>query len=521
MSSPTLDDLARDPDESVRLRARLVRDTLSLGPTHAARKHGVTRQTAAKWTALYRAGGTERLSRPTRRRRTMEQVRHAILTAPLWMPTTKWSSRSIAESLAISQSYVARAWEPMRSSTPLIADLAAKTEGRQPRLLGLLVTSEYAVLACQLKAPTRPAESAIPAHVDPGMRRSLRTVLASDLIRHRIPEIAPTNANSFWEKVVSAADPDATVMAVASEKTPMPAAVVVRRVCRNVDEWLSLFSLFENWGTFVSPRLLQDLENEIREWARNPRRTFAWVVSTTAAPDRVHGLGARSAMSHPGPERALADEIITAIRQGVADGRLAGGDRITERYLAGQLRTTRGQVRSAMRLLEREGLLTIATGRAAVVPIPTTNDVVETYAARRSLGALVIRAAVRWSPGARQAVVRSLDVLEQHASTGDVYRTSEADIEFQNAIAAASGLVRIAPMLQVLAEHLRMFIAVMGLDYAYPIDAILRDNRAIFAAIDDGDSEAAVELWRTKMNDAMEYMLGQLAFAKQRPAGKA
>jgi DNA-binding GntR family transcriptional regulator len=296
-------------------------------------------------------------------------------------------------------------------------------------------------------------------------------------------------------------------MAVASANAPIPQSVAVRRTCRNVDEWLSLFSLFVNMGDS-----LQDLENALREWARNPRRAFAWVV-TAAAPYSGSGPGVRPPARHPAPERTLADEIIIAIREGIADGRLTGGDRVTERYLAGRLRTTRGQVRSAMRLLQGEGMLTITTGRAAVVPVPTTSDVVEIYAARRALGVLVIRAAVRWSSEGRRSVSRSLDALERCASAGDVYRTGEADLEFQNAIADASGLVRIAPMLQALAKNLRMFIAVMGLGYAYPVDAIVRDDRAIFAAIDNGDSEAAVELWQTKMNDAREYMLGWLTKA--------
>jgi DNA-binding GntR family transcriptional regulator len=105
--------------------------------------------------------------------------------------------------------------------------------------------------------------------------------------------------------------------------------------------------------------------------------------------------------------------------------------------------------------------------------------------------------------------LRSLDALRRCAGTGDPYRTGDADIEFQNTLADASGLVRIAPMLRTLSEHLRMFIAVLGLDYAYPIDAIIRDDQAIFAAIDAGDGAAAVELWRAKMNDAVTYMLGQ------------
>jgi DNA-binding GntR family transcriptional regulator len=516
VSDPQLEDLSRDVDEAVRLRARLVQDVLSLGPARAAREHGVTRQTATKWAQRYRAGGAAQLERPAHRRRTTEELRHAALTAPLWMPTTKWSSRSIADALGVSQSFVARAWEALRSGTAISDDLAAATTGCRPAVLGLLVTAQYAVLAVQLTPGPRREDAAPPARVDPAVQRSLRAVLASDLVRPEVPATSAAGTGPFWDEVVDAADPEATLIALASAEAPVPAEVSVRRVCRDRGEWLSLFSLLVDWGALLSPASALQLESDLRAWARAPRRAFTWVRPTPRT-GGGRGPATRSAARHPGPERALADEIVLTIRQGIAEGRLAGGDRVTERYLAGRLRTTRGQVRTALRLLERDGLLTITTGHAAVVPVLTTNDVVETYAARRALGTLVIRAAVRWSPQERQSVRDSLDALERSASTGDVHRAGEADIAFQNALAEASGLVRIAPMLEVLADHLRMFIAVMGLDYAYPIEAMVRDDRAIFEAIDAGDGEIAAERWRVKIDDAAAYMLGQLSTIRSRP----
>jgi DNA-binding GntR family transcriptional regulator len=348
------------------------------------------------------------------------------------------------------------------------------------------------------------------------VQRFLRTVLAADLVRPQVPHRPAPDVRAFWDQVTTAVDAEAALMVLASAEAPMPSEVSVRRVCRSAGEWQSLFPLLLDWGPLLSPAPAQELENDLRTWARAPRREFSWVLRTAPA-GTGGGPAVRSSPRRLGPERALADEIVATIRQAIAEGRLGGGDRVTERYLAGRLRTTRAQVRAAMRLLERDGLVTITTGHAAVVPVLTTNDVVETYSARRALGALVVRAAVRWSPEARRSVRESLDALERSASTGDVHRTGEADIDFQNALARASGLVRIGPMLEALADHLRMFIAVMGLDYAYPIEAILREDRGIFSAVDSGDGEGAVERWRTKMDDAGAYMLGQLASARRAP----
>ncbi len=80
-------------------------------------------------------------------------------------------------------------------------------------------------------------------------------------------------------------------------------------------------------------------------------------------------------------------------------------------------------------------------------------------------------------------------------------------------------MTEMMPRVDDTADAISAAPTVMGLDYAYPIDAIVRDNRRIFAAIDSRDGEAAVALWRRKMDDAREYMLPQLSVTKPRPTG--
>jgi DNA-binding GntR family transcriptional regulator len=209
----------------------------------------------------------------------------------------------------------------------------------------------------------------------------------------------------------------------------------------------------------------------------------------------------------------VADEIIATIRQGVATGRLAGGDRVTERFLARRLRTTRGQIGAALRILERDGLVTITQGHAAVVPVPTVVDVVETYAARRALGVLMVRAATRWTPEARRPVAEAMADIERLAASDDNALCNQADMTFQHALAEASGLTRVGPMLQLLGQQVRMFIAVIGIQYAFPTEAIVARNRALLAAIDEGNEELAAQRWRKKIDEALAYMLDQVQSA--------
>jgi hypothetical protein len=55
-----------------------------------------------------------------------------------------------------------------------------------------------------------------------------------------------------------------------------------------------------------------------------------------------------------------------------------------------------------------------------------------------------------------------------------------------------------------------MFIAVVGISYAFPVEPIVARDRAIIAAIDEGNDEVAVQQWREKIDEALAYMLQQV-----------
>jgi DNA-binding GntR family transcriptional regulator len=148
--------------------------------------------------------------------------------------------------------------------------------------------------------------------------------------------------------------------------------------------------------------------------------------------------------------------------------------------------------------------------------MPTVADVIETYAARRALGALVVRAATRWNPAGRQAVLYALTEIDDAAQREDVDAANELNMTFQNTLAEASGLARIAPMLQLLSEQVLMFIAVVGIRYAFPIDPIVTRDHQLFAAIDEEDRQLAVECWREKMDESVAYMIEQVEYAYRR-----
>ena len=61
-----------------------------------------------------------------------------------------------------------------------------------------------------------------------------------------------------------------------------------------------------------------------------------------------------------------------------------------------------------------------------------------------------------------------------------------------------------------LSLQLRMFVSLLGLEYAYSVDEIVADNTAISHALEAQDPDEVTRLWRRKIDNAVTYMVEQL-----------
>lgn len=64
-----------------------------------------------------------------------------------------------------------------------------------------------------------------------------------------------------------------------------------------------------------------------------------------------------------------------------------------------------------------------------------------------------------------------------------------------------------------LTAQFRLFIAAMGLDYAYSIPGMCHDDTALMERIRTRDETGAVRIWHRKIDDAVTYMTTQLPSA--------
>lgn len=91
------------------------------------------------------------------------------------------------------------------------------------------------------------------------------------------------------------------------------------------------------------------------------------------------------------PTLTVPEQIAGRIGDRILGGQMAPGERIGEQELADEFAVSRGPIREALRILEREGLVTILARRGAVVTELSTTELRELMEIRGGLFELVVR----------------------------------------------------------------------------------------------------------------------------------
>src|SRR5262245_40206873 len=166
--------------------------------------------------------------------------------------------------------------------------------------------------------------------------------------------------------------------------------------------------------------------------------------------------------SKRGPAPSNVDLALESIRAAIVGGRLRPGERIKEVPLADELGFSRAPVRDALRLLERDGLVTLVPNRGAIVPELRAVDVLEVYALRASLGTLALHKLMLDSASLPVAALeRELGRLVRAGERRRAADAADADLGYQAAVVAAAGLPRVANEFERLTWQVRTFLGVL------------------------------------------------------------
>jgi len=199
-----------------------------------------------------------------------------------------------------------------------------------------------------------------------------------------------------------------------------------------------------------------------------------------------------------GPAPSNVDLAADALREAIADGRIQPGERIKEIPLSQALGISRGPIRDALRLLERDGLVQLIQNRGAVVPEVRALDVLEVYALRASLGSLALQKLMLENRFPEAELEHDLERLRAAVGKGDARQAADADLAYQSTIIAASGLPRATREWDRLTWQVRAFLTALDIGYEDKLARFLAEDEALHAAIARRDAREAERLWRIK-----------------------
>ena len=208
----------------------------------------------------------------------------------------------------------------------------------------------------------------------------------------------------------------------------------------------------------------------------------------------------------PLQKTSLVDEIVSALREQIADGNIQPGQTLRIEALARDFGVSRTPVREAFSKLEVEGLLVRKTGYAATVFTPLRREVREYYEMRMVLEPLAARLAL---PNVTPAVERRLSALV--AKMDDLTANGWYGInrEFHRALYEPSNrpflIATIDNLIQRSDPYIRMYFE------THDLEETQRSHRKILSAVTNRDEQGIAIAVEQHLGHAMSEIVAVIA----------
>ncbi len=221
--------------------------------------------------------------------------------------------------------------------------------------------------------------------------------------------------------------------------------------------------------------------------------------------------------------QSLPEQIATRLSERIVSGAYAPGQRILEQAVAAEFAVSRGPVREALRLLEKEGLVIILARRGAQVTNPTIAEVNEIFDIRAMLNGLRDRMIAESAQRERLLPVLEQEIarLAASAEAPDGADYVEVVLRLNRLLTLAAGNRRLQTILGALAVQTVRYTR-LGLSTPERRQQSVRHWQELLRALRDGDGDAAERIARQRVLDsrdaAIEQLLRQQAIADAKSA---
>lgn len=156
----------------------------------------------------------------------------------------------------------------------------------------------------------------------------------------------------------------------------------------------------------------------------------------------------------------LRQSVVESIRNAIATGRFAAGERLPEKDLCELLGVSRTLVREALRQLESEGLIKVLPNRGSVVARVSMKQAEHIYQVRRELEGLVAELfATNASDAEQEALKKSYTRLKATVKVSDSATRLAAKTDFYACMLRGSGNEILAEVLGLLNSRITLLRA--------------------------------------------------------------
>ncbi|MFM0176238.1 GntR family transcriptional regulator [Paraburkholderia sediminicola] len=209
--------------------------------------------------------------------------------------------------------------------------------------------------------------------------------------------------------------------------------------------------------------------------------------------------------------KTLPEQIAERIFMAIASGEYAPGERIREEALAEQFEVSRGPVREALRILEKDSVVDIVPNRGAHVTQLSIKEVSDIFEVRARLSrAMIARLTVDEATLLATAIdadVRTLDALAQDPDGAAAY--FETTFRLSRILRDACGNERMAEILASLARQTLRYTQ-LGLATPGRRKESVRNWRTMQKALKSGNLDVAADAAEKLIEDSQREAVRQL-----------
>lgn len=192
----------------------------------------------------------------------------------------------------------------------------------------------------------------------------------------------------------------------------------------------------------------------------------------------------------------LVDEVVDVIRDRIYEGHYPPGTPLRQEQLAAELNVSRTPLREALRMLEREGLVTVSPGRGLSVISCDLPTLLAAYEVREVIDGLAARLVAQH--GGQECADRLRGIVEEQRETLDPWEPqayTTANVGFHRAIIEASQNEYVIAQLPLVRMTSQVFTPIKLVDQSRAATAIV-EHEAIVEAVRAGNADEAERLAR-------------------------